>query len=350
LTSNAKIVNTEYEINFGATSFRVTPQALGIKNRLMNKPSQTQGLMPLSDKLSLRLVRYTDLVPCYNAFIDTRSPGSSKKENFTIIGPGVSENPDQYVHIAEPHGFNIGGARQPPNCVNSQHSHETAELFVVHTGQWSFNIGEFDKDAKIILNEGDVISIPTHMFRGFENIGKATGFLWAVLGGDDPGHVVWAPSVFDMAKDYGLILLEDGTLIDTIAGQTVPEGARPMPRTTPEQVAAMDLISPSDTETIVVRAETMDISDHYSLVGPASKLNWPHGFTLERFTLHADTPRLLKADQGPYVLFVQSGQCEVHTESDEVTMGTGDTLSVPAHLSVSVLGSDQSVVFVVRAQ
>ena len=75
-----------------------------------------------AEAMEARVVRYADLRPCYNAFIDTRSPGSEAKENFTIIGPGVSENPEQYVHIAEPHGFNIGGARQPPGCINSQHS------------------------------------------------------------------------------------------------------------------------------------------------------------------------------------------------------------------------------------
>ena len=62
-----------------------------------------------SDAIAKRIVRYDDLIPCYNAFIDCRTPGSEAKENFTIIGPGVSENPDQHVHIAEPHGYNIGG-------------------------------------------------------------------------------------------------------------------------------------------------------------------------------------------------------------------------------------------------
>ena len=46
-----------------------------------------------------RLVRYDELAPCLTAFIDTRSPGSDRKENFTIIGPGVAENPEQHVHI-----------------------------------------------------------------------------------------------------------------------------------------------------------------------------------------------------------------------------------------------------------
>ena len=57
-----------------------------------------------------RLVRFNELRPCTTAFIDTRTPGN-QKENFTIIGPGVAENPDQYVHIDIPHGFNIGGVR-----------------------------------------------------------------------------------------------------------------------------------------------------------------------------------------------------------------------------------------------
>jgi mannose-6-phosphate isomerase-like protein (cupin superfamily) len=107
-----------------------------------------------------RLVRYDDLIPCKNAFIDTRSPGSDQKENFTIIGPGVAENPNQHVHISIPHGFNIGGARQPAGCLNSQHSHLTEEIFVVHSGTWAFYTGVDGKDAKVILNEGDIISIP----------------------------------------------------------------------------------------------------------------------------------------------------------------------------------------------
>ncbi|MCU0729205.1 MAG: cupin domain-containing protein, partial [Sphingopyxis sp.] len=157
-----------------------------------------------AERLRERVVRYADLAPCYNAFIDCRTPGSEAKENFTIIGPGVSENPAQHVHIAEPHGFNIGGARQPPGCVNSQHSHDTAELFVVHSGEWRFDLGEHGEDAQLHLVPGDVISIPTGLFRGFTATKPAEdgtpGFLWAVLGGDDPGRVLWAPKVFEMAK------------------------------------------------------------------------------------------------------------------------------------------------------
>ena len=73
-----------------------------------------------------RIVRYGDLQPCRTAFIDAHTPGSNQKENFTIIGGGVSESPDQHVHISIPHGLNIGAAGQPPRCRNSLHDHHTA--------------------------------------------------------------------------------------------------------------------------------------------------------------------------------------------------------------------------------
>ena len=54
--------------------------------------------MELSE-IKKRLVRYGELNPCKTAFIDAHTPGSNQKENFTIIGSGVSESADQHVHI-----------------------------------------------------------------------------------------------------------------------------------------------------------------------------------------------------------------------------------------------------------
>ncbi len=66
------------------------------------------------EEMEKRIVRYGDLTPCKTAFIDARTPGNDQKENFCIIGAGVSESPDQVVHIMETPGFNIGAAGQPP--------------------------------------------------------------------------------------------------------------------------------------------------------------------------------------------------------------------------------------------
>lgn len=293
-----------------------------------------------STALEDRVVRYAALKPCFNAFIDTRSPGSETKENFTIIGPGVSENPEQHVHIAEPHGFNIGGARQPPGCVNSQHSHDTAEVFVAHTGTWRFDLGEHGDDAQVVLHPGDVISLPTRMFRGFTNVGDASGFLWAVLGQDDPGRVTWAPQVFDMASEYGLVLLESGRLVDTTKGEGIPEGRRPMQRTTPEQVGALRRYSQAEAETLVVRSG----SETAKVIGASAPLGWEHGFELDRWLVDGVFPE----DASGSVLFVHEGTLTVSTPDDEVTLAPGDTITLPVGHHRPALHGDAAVVFAVR--
>ena len=63
-----------------------------------------------AQEMESHIVRYDELKPCKTAFIDAHTPGSDQKDNFTIIGPGVSESPDQHVHISETPGFNIGAA------------------------------------------------------------------------------------------------------------------------------------------------------------------------------------------------------------------------------------------------
>jgi mannose-6-phosphate isomerase-like protein (cupin superfamily) len=284
------------------------------------------------EAMAARVVRYSDLRPCYNAFIDTRTPGSEAKENFTIIGPGVSENPDQHVHIAEPHGFNIGGARQPPGCVNSQHSHDTAESFVAHTGTWRFDLGEHGDDAQVVLHPGDVISIPTKTFRGFTNIseGSEPGFLFGLLGQDDPGRVTWAPSVFDMAKDFGLVLLEDGSLIDTAKGQTVPKGKHPMPPTSGEHVATLMRYTQAEAEALVVRATDAPTR----IIGDGAPLGWDHGYTLDRLV---DPDEVAVVDR-PEVLFVHRGELTVTWDEGTLTLGAGDTMTVPVGLKRRLSG------------
>jgi len=299
--------------------------------------------------IEARIVRYADLVPCLNAFIDTRTPGSEKKENFTIIGPGVSENPDQHVHIAEPHGFNIGGARQPPRCVNSQHSHETAEIFVVHSGEWQINIGEHGNDAHIVIRPGDVISVPTGLFRGFTNVGEDTGFLWVVLGEDNPGRVLWAPYVFDMAKEHGLVLLENGNLIDTVAGQALPDDVAPMPRTSPEQVAAMAIPTAEQLEAIVWRAVQVDGAGTHALIGPDAPLHADNGIRMQRIDIAAGDSQSLAAPTAPRVLFVHEGSVDFIWDGGSKSLGKGDTITVPVGLQHLLMTREGAAIYRVGA-
>ncbi len=303
-------------------------------------------------------MRYADLAPCKDAFIDTRSPGSDQKENFTIIGPGVAENPNQFVHISEPHGFNIGGARQPPRCMNSQHSHETAEVFYVHTGEWRFMTGENAKDGEVFIGPGDLITIPTRLFRGFENVGDSSGFLWAVLGGDDPGHVLWAPYVFDMAKKYGLVLLEDGTLIDSAKGERVPQGAKVMQVTTKDQVGSLQKVDSETLERSVVRSGDERPTGLFATIGGvfervlvgAEPITWPHGFTVSEITLSSGAGLPSHALNIPDVWFIQRGAVEVSMNGEVARCSDGDTITLPIGSARSLrnFGPDNAVVVQVR--
>ena len=96
----------------------------------------------------IHIVRYGELVPCKTAFIDAHTPGSDKKENFTIIGGGVSEAADQHVHIKKTPGFNIGAAGQPPKCRNSLHTHRTAEVFLFYQENGDFFGEDGEKQGK----------------------------------------------------------------------------------------------------------------------------------------------------------------------------------------------------------
>lgn len=299
-------------------------------------------------EMEARVVRYADLRPCYNAFIDTRSPGSEAKENFTIIGPGVSENPEQFVHIAEPHGFNIGGARQPPGCVNSQHSHDTAEVFVVHTGQWRFDLGEHGDDAQLFIGPGDVISIPTQVFRGFTNVGEDVGYLFAVLGQDNPGKVLWAPDVFEMAREYGLVLLETGQLIDTVAGQSVPPTAKPMPVTSADQIARLKRVKPAEAEAFVWRSELPDGTKSTAIIAPSGPLDWPHGFSVSRLDIAAGGEIDVAPPEKAEVVFVHSGDLNIAWGSESLTLNPGDTMTVPIGLERSFSSRKGCSAFIVH--
>jgi quercetin dioxygenase-like cupin family protein len=314
------------------------------------------------------VVRYADLRPCTTAFIDARSPGSDRKENFTIIGPGVAENPDQHVHISLAHGFNIGGARQPPGCTNSQHSHETAEVFVVHSGRWAFRTGERADDGEIVLGQGDVISIPTQVFRGFENVGEDTGFLFAVLGGDDPGKVTWAPGVLEKAAGYGLILLESGRLIDTVKGETMPSGQRAVTPVSAAELSAIRRFQDDDLRSIVLRSDEVVASPDGPLAAQgvtecpligmgapaepmaAGPLNWPHGFNLRRMDLAPGAATANHSRCEAEVIFVHGGRLIVSWEDHSTTeVGPGDTITIPVgQRRRFIAGPDGATAFIVR--
>ncbi|MEM0948697.1 MAG: cupin domain-containing protein [Pseudomonadota bacterium] len=290
-----------------------------------------------------RIVRYGDLVPCRTAFIDAHTPGSDQKENFTIIGGGVSESPDQHVHISIPHGFNIGAAGQPPKCRNSLHSHRTAEVFFVLKGRWRFFWGRWGDAGEVVLEEGDIFNIPTGIFRGFENIGNDYGMIMAILGGDDAGGgVIWAPQVIEDARDHGLVLSEKGRLYDTKTGDTLPDDESPMPVLTDAELKGF----PEPTSMQVVGGyvrrywDLMAISDRapIQVIGEAGVIRDKPGFEVDFVSRRSATDAMQSHDR-PTVLMPVKGHWRVVWDGGSMTLAPGDTMSVPEGLSYSAVPS-----------
>ena len=294
-------------------------------------------------QMEARIVRYGDLQPCKTAFIDAHTPGSDQKENFTIIGGGVSESADQHVHIALPHGFNIGAAGQPPKCRNSLHTHRTAEVFFVLKGRWRFFWGRWGTAGEVVLEEGDIINIPTGIFRGFENIGTDYGMIMAVLGGDDAGGgVVWAPQVIEDAADHGLVLGQNGKLYDTKAGQSLPDGVAPMPVLNDAKLAAFPELTTTDVVPHFVARywDMMAMADRAPLkvIGEDGVLRDKPGFEVS-FITRTSASDEMQSHARDTVLMPMRGHWTLAWEGGQSTLNPGDTASVPAGMAYSAVPS-----------
>ena len=287
-----------------------------------------------------RIVRYGELVPCKTAFIDAHTPGSDQKENFTIIGGGVSESPDQHVHIAIPHGFNIGAAGQPPKCRNSLHDHNTAEVFFVLSGRWRFFWGRWGNAGEVVLEQGDIINIPTGIFRGFENIGTEYGMIMAILGGDDAGGGVhWAPQVIEDATDHGLILGENGKLYDQKKGQSLPDGIGPMPVMQSDELAKRPELTTMDVVPNHVARfwDMFALSDRkpVNVIGENGLLRDKPGFEVD-FITRGSAVENLESHRFPSVLMPVRGHWRISWDGGSEVLAPGDTMSVPAELNHSI--------------
>ncbi|MGB3408199.1 MAG: cupin domain-containing protein [Jannaschia sp.] len=282
------------------------------------------------------IVRYGDLKPCKTAFIDAHTPGSDQKENFTIIGGGVSESPDQHVHIATPHGFNIGAAGQPPKCRNSLHSHRTAEVFFVLSGRWRFFWGLHGDAGEVVLEQGDIIDIPTGIFRGFENIGTDYAMIMAILGGDDAGGgVIWAPQVIEDARAHGLILGANGKLYDSKKDQSLPDGVAPMPVLSQADLAGFPELTPLEVVGWGVRRfndmAALARPKAVKVIGETGIIRDRPGFEVDLLT-RASASDATHSHDRPSVVIPVRGHWRLFWEGGETTLAPGDTASIPAGL------------------
>ena len=301
-------------------------------------------------------MRRADWVPCNSAFIDCRTPGSDRKQNYAFIGSGVSQNSDQFVNLTELHGFNLGAAGMPNGVTNNLHLHFTAEVFINFGGTFRIRWGVDGQQGEYVSNDGDVISVPTWIFRGFTNEGPDDGILLTVLGQDVTGGIIWGPSVLRDAESYGLHLTADNRLIDTVAGDVVPPDVpliKPMKqefideltRYTPEELRSR-VIQPGD-RTYSRRSflctglpggnAELALGIGYGMAEDrraVPRVHEPHSFNLAFLRATAGEGVLRHRHHATQVLTVKSGQWRVTLNEgpaeQAVVLGPQDALSVPA--------------------
>ncbi|MGW8379075.1 cupin domain-containing protein [Streptomyces sp. ODS28] len=327
-------------------------------------------------ELERRTVRRSDFVSCNQAFIDCRTPGSDRKENYSMIGPGVSQSADQVVNLQLPHGFNVGAAAMPHGVVNNLHLHFTAEVFLCFGGEYLLRWGADGQEGELALREGDIASIPPWVFRGFTNTGPDDGWLYTVLGMDETGGIIWGPSVLKEAEGHGLHLTADGRLVDTVAGDPMPDEAelvQPMPQHhidalrsyTPEQmrrrVAAWDDLAWSDralldhglpgggAELALVIGYGMTEDLHQEPV-----VHNPHGHTVAWLRAAPGRGVLRHRTANNQVLMAKDGEWEVTLNDEDpvsVRLGHRDLLSVPpgAWRTLRNVSGEQATLVVVNS-
>ena len=216
----------------------------------------TGGIIVNDEEARRRHIAAEDFAPCAEAFIDRRNPNSEGKLNYSFIGPGVAQSESQHVNMRESHGFNVGGVSLPPGRINNLHLHFTSEVFIVAAGEWEFVWGNRGEHSAL-LRPRDIFAIPTWIFRGFINRGGDDAFMFAVLGGDDTGGIIWNPKVLEDAARAGLRLTAGQKVVDLRGGESPSAGESwiaPLPE---EEMARLPEISPAEMARSIARRDDL---------------------------------------------------------------------------------------------
>ena len=163
------------------------------------------------DEMQKRVARFKGLRPSRKAFVDSLIPGH-EREIFNVIGRGVTEDTTLSPAITDARDFNLTLVRAEPGKGAALHAHPTVEVFMALSGRWAVSWGDTG-EHELVLEQWDTISVPPGVMRGFRNAGPETGYLMAILGGTDAGHVTWSPAVLEQARETGLGLDAAGNLV-----------------------------------------------------------------------------------------------------------------------------------------
>ena len=295
-----------------------------------------------------RIAKFSELTPSTLPFVEGRLEGHKERKNYSIVGPGVAEDSGQSVKISQAHGYNLGAVSANPKNGSGLHSHTTAEVFLIYSGKWRFYWGQDGKN-EIILGKGDIISMPTNMFRGFENAGEDEGLIFVVLGNDDPGIITWVPKVLINAKETGLALLDDNSLID-LKKKEIPNGKKLLEPISNEQLDTFDNYSLDEIEKFICKFNNQSKFEHslnnqiklIQIIGNQfcdqnykPLISHNTGFNLSILkSMNGKIEDLIFKE--PTILFSQKGLWTIKINNDDFKIDSKDTFSVPLNTKISI--------------
>jgi hypothetical protein len=112
----------------------------------------------------------------------------------------------------------------------------------------------------VLITEGDLISVPTWIFRGFRNVGIDDGFLFTTLGGDNTGGIIWAPEVLEAARENGVLLTNQYRLVDTKRGESLSSGETLLEPLSESERSKLQRWTPEQMATRVMRSNGLQWS------------------------------------------------------------------------------------------
>jgi len=295
-----------------------------------------------------RIAKFDDLVPSSLPFVEGKLEGHKNRKNFSIVGPGVAEDSKQFVKISMSHGYNLGAVIAEPKNGSGLHSHTTAEVFLIYSGKWRFYWGSEGKD-EIILNAGDIISMPTNMFRAFENVGKEEGLIFVVLGEDDPGTVTWVPKILRKAKETGMALLDDNSLID-LSVKKIPEGKKILEPISNDELKKFNNYKVNDLKKYILKFGNRstyenNLANGINLIQVLGKqfldknltpvINQDTGFNLSILKAKKGILKDLIFDK-PTILFSQKGLWNIQIQNSTIKLNSKDTFSIPINTKFNI--------------
>lgn len=192
--------------------------------------------------------------------------------------------------------------------------------------------------------------------------------MFCILGKDDPGHVTWAPYVFENAKKHGLVLLDDGRLVDTSKGEKIPEDGVQISPTTADEAAKLIRLTAREVEKCVVTQSQLqekaqnsapdiegvaevkviagksDTSDAAESVFP-----WPHCFSMTK-TLLAPIADQFYISEEDEVIFVHEGGISVEIDDNVIQLSNGDLITIPAKKKRRITNVSEAVAELLKVQ